>query len=87
MPYSVGMSPRAVKELADLPRREQARIAEVIEGLQGDPRPPGCRKLAGTDDLFRVRAGRLRVVYQVSDRDVAILVLRVADRSRVYRQL
>jgi mRNA interferase RelE/StbE len=57
----------------------------VIQGLSTDPRPPGGRKLSGYDDLFRIRIGRYRVLYSIEDRRLVILVLKVGDRTDVYR--
>ncbi|HZP40327.1 MAG TPA: type II toxin-antitoxin system RelE/ParE family toxin [Candidatus Binatia bacterium] len=53
----------------------------MIRGLASDPRPPGCRKLSGYDDVFRVRVGRYRVLYAVEDRRLLVLVLKVGDRK------
>jgi mRNA interferase RelE/StbE len=56
-----------------------------VEALAGDPRPQGCEKLEGVRDLYRVRVGEYRVVYQVSDNILLVLVVRVAHRRDVYR--
>jgi mRNA interferase RelE/StbE len=57
----------------------------VIQGLAVNPRPPGCRKLSGQDDVFRVRVGRYRVLYAIENRRLVIIVLKVGDRKDVYR--
>ena len=57
----------------------------MIQALATDPRPPGCRKLTGLDDVFRVRVGRYRVLYSIEDRRLVIIVLKVGDRKDVYR--
>lgn len=62
-----------------------ARIAATIDALAGDPRPSGCRKLAGTDRLYRVRVGDYRVVYEIHDDRLLVLVIKLGHRREVYR--
>ena len=57
------MRPSARKEFEDLSDSLIARLTPKIGGLADDPRPPGCRKLHGHKDLWRIRAGDYRVVY------------------------
>jgi mRNA interferase RelE/StbE len=56
----------------------------VIEGLAQNPRPPDCKKLKDMDDLYRVRVGDYRIIYQVKDEEVLVLVVRVAHRKDAY---
>ena len=55
--------------------------------LCDQPRPPDAGKLAGTDDLWRIRVGDFRVVYTISDEALVVTVVRVANRRQVYRGL
>ena len=50
-----------------------------------EPRPRGARKLAGYDDVFRVRTGRYRVIYSVEEDRLVVLVLKIGHRKDVYR--
>jgi mRNA interferase RelE/StbE len=52
--------------------------------LEHDPRPQGCRKLAGCDNAWRLRVGDYRVLYEVFDEQVLVTVVRVAHRRAVY---
>ena len=83
--YRIEVSATAERQLGKLPRTDQVRVIRVIQALAADPRPPGCRKLAGHDDVFRVRTGRYRVLYAIEGRRLVILVLKVGDRKDVYR--
>jgi mRNA interferase RelE/StbE len=83
--YRIDVSATAERQIRKLPRNEQLRVLRVIQGLSIDPRPPGCRKLSGFDDVFRVRIGRYRVLYAIEDRRLVIIVLKVGDRKDVYR--
>jgi mRNA interferase RelE/StbE len=62
------------------------RVEPRISALAGDPRPPGCQKLTGTD-MYRIRVGDHRIVYRVNDGTHTILIVRVRHRRDAYRQL
>ncbi len=83
--YRIEVSATAERQIRKLPRADQIRVIRVIQALATDPRPVGCRKLSGHDDVFRVRIGRYRVLYSIEDRRVVIVVLKVGDRKDVYR--
>lgn len=87
MAYKVSIEPSAQKALGKLDRRTRVRLIEAIGRLAADPRPPGCRKLAGPRQLYRIRAGDYRVVYQVRDKVLVVVVVRASHRSDVYRHL
>ena len=84
--YKVLIKPSAVKEVEAVPAKDRERVVRKIRALTEDPRPRGSEKLSG-DDKYRVRQGRYRVVYSVSDDDRTVLVVKVGHRREVYRQL
>ena len=86
MAYEIRFKPSAAKDLARLPRDAQRRIAPAIDGLAANARPPGAEKLAG-EDAWRIRVGDYRIVYEIEDRVLVILVLHVGNRREVYRRL
>ena len=87
-PYRVVVSPAARRDLRKLPPDLQDAIRPLLLRLQDDPRPPGCRKLHGQEDTFRVRAGGYRIVYDVYDEERLVEVLRVLRRTETtYRHL
>ncbi len=64
------------------------RVREALRNLVGDARPTGSVKLAGFASVWRVRAGRLRIIYEVDEGERRLMVLRVARRDeRTYRDL
>jgi mRNA interferase RelE/StbE len=85
-PYRVEFERQAAKALAELPLDTQRRLARAIDSLARDPRPTGCKKLEGGDDLFRIRVGDYRVIYQVIGRQLLVLVLKVGHRRDAYRR-
>lgn len=83
--YRIEFVPSARKALLGLPRAAAQRIRTAIDALADIPRPPGSIKLAGNEGLLRIRVGDYRVVYLVRDRELVVLVVRIADRKDVHR--
>ena len=82
--YSVLIKPSAVKELEGVPRKDRLRITRKIRSLAGNPRPGGCEKLSGLEQ-YRLRQGRYRIVYSISDSEQTVLVVKIGHRKEVYR--
>lgn len=83
--YRVVFARSARKELEQLPAREVGRIFAKIEDLALDPRPEGCRKLAGDGNTWRIRIGNYRVIYAVDDRARLVDIIAVRHRRDAYR--
>ena len=84
MNYTVVFLRRAQKELGSLPITEYERVRDAIGGLATDPRPPGCKKLSGRDG-WRIRIGDYRVIYDISNTELLITVVRAGHRLDIYR--
>jgi mRNA interferase RelE/StbE len=82
--YRLEITATAERQIAKIDRPSQIRIRDAIRRLAFDPRPPGCRKLAGTD-AFRIRVGAYRVIYGVEDDRLVVLVLKVGHRKDTHR--
>ena len=82
--YSLSIKPSAVKELEALPRKDRLRIIKRIQALAATPRPVDCEKLSGREQ-FRLRQGRYRIVYSISDSDKTVLIVKIAHRREAYR--
>jgi len=85
MAYAIEFAPSAKRELKKLPREAQLKLNQRIESLSIEPRPRGSKKLKGATELWRIRVGDYRVVYEVRDKILVVLVVRVAHRREVYR--
>ena len=85
MQYELIIKPTAEKSLDKLPRSTRRRIVDALKDLRSDPRPAGVAKLVGEEDLWRIRIGSYRVVYEIHDDRLVVLVLRVAHRKDIYR--
>ena len=86
MSYTVQFRPRAAKQLKALPKGVRRTIAQVIDALAENPRPSGAVQLKGTD-FMRVRVRDYRVIYEVRDDILLILVVRIGHRRDIYRGL
>ena len=86
MVYRIELTNRAAKSFRKLPKRAQAKIGPAIDRLAESPRPPGCRVLRSSEHL-RIRVGDHRVVYEVKDGVLLVLVILVGDRKNIYEQL
>ena len=84
MRYRITFENRASREMRRLLTHPiYPRISAAIDGLQDDPRPPGCKKLS-VGPAWRIRVGDYRNLYQVSDVVRIVTVQRVAHRGAVY---
>jgi mRNA interferase RelE/StbE len=83
--YQVLLERSAERDLRRLSADVHDRVIEAIQSLASDPRPPGCRKLAGTKNDWRIRVGDYRVVYDITDTIRIVRVHRVRHRRDIYR--
>ena len=85
MPYRIEFTNRAAKELKALDKATVKRIAARIDALAQNPRPASSKLLETADRLYRIRVGDYRIIYQVEDRTVLVLIVRVGHRREIYR--
>ncbi len=87
MPYTILFKRSALKELKKLPKEFSIQVAKDIDDLAKNPRPHGCKKLASNENLYRIRSGNYRIIYQIQEKMLIVLVVRVGDRKEVYRNI
>lgn len=83
--YRIEFARSARKDFRLIDRQSIPKLLAAIEALADDPRPSGCRKLAGSERTWRIRVGDYRVVYEIEDELLVVLVMRVRHRRDVYR--
>lgn len=83
--YRIELTSRAAKQLRNIERKVQVRLAKRIESLARNPRPSGVEKLEGEDGFYRIRIGDYRVLYQIHDDKLLVLVVKLGDRKEIYR--
>jgi len=81
--YSLEFKSSFYKELRSLPKKDVKRIVARIDRLADDPRGPGCEKLSG-QERYRVRQGVYRIIYEIEDARLIVIVLKVGHRGSVY---
>lgn len=83
--YRVLLESTAEKDLSRLSSEIHDRVIVAIQALAANPRPSGCRKLAGSKNDWRIRVGDYRVIYEIADEIRIVRVNRVRHRRDVYR--
>ena len=83
--YQIEVAPAAIRQLRKLDPQARRRVQAAVELLGEDPRPPGAKKLAGGDGEWRVRTGDYRIVYEIHDQVLLLLVVAVGHRREIYR--
>jgi mRNA interferase RelE/StbE len=86
MNYTVSLSPAAARQLRKFDPDIRRRIQAAIELLADNPRPPAATRLVGGAGEWRVRTGDYRVIYEIHDGELLVLVLRMAHRREIYER-
>jgi mRNA interferase RelE/StbE len=81
--YEILVRPSVKKDVKYIPKADLQRIMERITKLQDDPRPPGCVKLSGLE-YYRIRQGDYRIVYEIEDARLIVIIVKVGNRKDVY---
>ena len=82
--YTVTVNRSAQKEIRSLDTTVRLRVIRELRVLSSDPRPPGCRKLVGARDRWRVRVGDYRIIYTIDDSGRLVEIAAVSHRSKAY---
>ncbi len=84
MTYSVTLAPSAARQLRKFDSDVRRRIQAAIDLLAVEPRPPAASRLIGGSGEWRVRTGNYRIVYEIDDDQLVVLVLRMGHRREIY---
>ena len=84
MKYKIFIEKSALKNLSKIPLQDQSRVINSIQKLSKNPRPSGNKKLSGRD-AWRIRVGNYRVIYEIHDDRLIILVINIGHRKDIYR--
>ncbi len=82
--YSLAFKKSVAKDLRSIPNQDVKRILKRIESLRENPRVKGSVKLSGQEQ-YRIRKGVYRIVYEIKDKELIVLVVKVGHRSKVYK--
>jgi mRNA interferase RelE/StbE len=86
MTYQVEVAPAALRQLRKLDPLGRRRVQAAIELLAAQPRPSGAKKLQGGEGEWRVRTGDYRIVYEIHDHVLVVLVVAVGHRREIYER-
>lgn len=84
--YKIEITASAEKSLKKIPKKDLGKVIEAIQVLAISPFPSGCRKLKGEEDVYRVRQGNYRIIYEVIDKKLIVLVLKIGHRKDIYKK-
>lgn len=85
--YSIEFKPQAAKFIAAQPKKTRRQLIAHIEALAVNPRPAGSKLLYTQEKLYRIRSGDYHIIYQIQDKKLLVVIVRVGDRKDIYRHL
>lgn len=83
--YIISFTRSARQDLSRLDKKIVTRLFPKIKSLAIDPRPAGCRKLQGADNLWRIRVGDYQIIYTVLDQELIVEIVTIRHRRDAYR--
>ena len=83
--YKITFKKSVAKDLKSLPKSDIKRILSKIVSLSENPRRKGAIKLSG-ENLYRIRQGLYRIIYEISENELVVQVIKVGHRSDVYKR-
>lgn len=86
MSYEVSFTTAAARQIKKLPRPARDRVLDAITDLAEDPRPHGAKKLVGEQTAWRIRVGDYRVIYDILDSELTVMVVLAGHRREVYNR-
>lgn len=84
--YKIELSESVLKSLKRIPKKEVSKIIEKIQILGINPFPEGCRKLKDLHGVYRVRQGKYRIIYEVHENRLIVIVLKIGHRKDIYKK-
>ena len=84
MTYRIEISRRAAKAVTSLDKPLRRKVLAAIDALSGNPRPAGCKKLTG-QQAWRIRADDYRIIYEIHDQVLLVIVVDIGHRREIYR--
>lgn len=83
--YRLVFKKSVIKDFKSIPNAQVSKILSRIERLANDPRPRGSIKLAGQEQRYRVRQGPYRILYEIEDDELIVIVVKAGHRKDVYQ--
>jgi len=87
MKYSVEFRPAVLKSIKRLPKKDLRRIKKKIDDIAANLPEPGSTKMKGNNSFHKIRSGDYRIIYEIHDDRLVILVVKIGHRKDVYKRL
>ena len=87
MKYRIEFKRSAAKVLKKLPKPDRRRIRDKIDSFANNLPDPAATKMKGDNPFHRARVGDYRIIYEIQEDTLVILVLKIGHRKEVYRRL
>ena len=87
MSYRIAVKRSAAKALKKIPKPDGKRIVEKIDSLAENPPNPDTTKMKGNNPFHKVRTGNYRIIYEVQEEVLVILIVKIGHRKDIYRNL
>ena len=87
MRYSIEFRPAVLKSIKRFPKRELRRIKKKIDSLAEDLPDPATTKMKGNNTFHKIRSGDYRIVYEIHEHRLVILVVKIGHRKDIYKRL
>jgi mRNA interferase RelE/StbE len=85
--YAIELKPQAQKFIEEQSKKVQRQLVGKIESLRDNPRPSNSKLLDSSKNIYRLRSGNYRIIYQIKDEKLLVLVAKVANRKDAYKNL
>ena len=87
MKYRIEFKRSAAKVLRKIPKPDKRRISEKIDSLANELPSPETTKMKGDNPFHRIRVGDYRIIYEIQDEVLVILIVKIGHRKDIYRNL
>ena len=87
MTYSIEVKTSAAKKLKKIPKPDQKRISMAIDNLAENLPDPDTTKMKGNNPFHKIRVGNYRIIYEIQDDILLILIIKIGHRKDIYRNL
>jgi mRNA interferase RelE/StbE len=85
--YQIFYKKSLIKDLKQLPNHIRVGAISIVQKLANDPRPKDCKKLRSLDSLYRIRFKSYRIIYQINDSELIVIVITTGYRKNIYSKI
>ena len=87
MAYTIEFRPSVWKDIKRFPKRDLVKIKKRIEELSVNLPDFSSTKMRGNNTFHKIRSGDYRIVYEIHDDRLVILIIKIGHRNDIYKKL